>query len=155
QQLPAVGLLLPDLESADSGGRYLSVELGFGQEDVTRDGSIAHDRHCELGEGERLDDLLPRHDPVDELLLGLDPSVGMAVAELSPRPLLQLGPVGLEPRLPQCLDALCDGRLVAGIGSGGPCEQKAGSAERKCARNYHVATRDVHACPPREAWSTA
>src|SRR5882672_11459916 len=90
QQLPAAVLLLPHLEGADFRGRLLPFELGFGQIDMARDGGIADHRHLEFGERERLDGLLASHHPVDELLFGLDPSVRVAVADLSGCDLLQL-----------------------------------------------------------------
>src|SRR3989442_1240963 len=83
QQLPGAVLLLPYLKGADLGGRLLALELGFGQVDVARDSGIADHGHLELRKGQRLDGLLAGHHPVDELLLGLDPPVGMAVADLS------------------------------------------------------------------------
>src|SRR6266705_3824204 len=154
QQLPAAVLLLPDLKGADPGGSRLALEFGFGQVDVARDGGIADHRHLELGEGERLDDLLAGHHPGDELILGLDPSVRMAVADLSGCHLLQLDLVGFEQRLSQGLDALGDRRLVGGFGAREAAEQKAGSAESKCACNRQVTTRYVHGFPPRQAGST-
>src|SRR5262245_28003211 len=81
-QLPAAVLLLPELEGADAGGRLLAVELGFAEVDVARDGGIAEHGHLQLRERERLDDLLACHHPIDQLLLVLDPAVGMAVADL-------------------------------------------------------------------------
>src|SRR5881628_3928762 len=149
QQLPAAVLLLPDLKGADPGGSRLALALGFGQVDVARDGGIADHCHLELGEGERLDGLLAGHHPVDELLLGLDPSVRMAVADLSGCDLLQLGLVGFELGLSQDLDALLDRRLVVGLSAREATEQKPGSAESKCACNHHVTTGYVHGFPPR------
>src|SRR6266508_3072611 len=154
QQLPAAVLLLPDLKGTDLGGSRLALEFGFGQVDLARDGGIADHCHLELGEGERLDDLLAGHHPVDELLLGLDPSVRMAVADLRGRHLLQLDLVGFERRLSQDLDALGDRRLVGGFGAREATEQEAGSAESKCACNREVTTRHVHWFPPRQVWST-
>src|SRR5881628_2002435 len=144
QQLPAAVLLLPDLKGADPGGSRLALEFGFGQVDVARDGGIADHCHLELGEGERLDDLLAGHHPVDELFLGLDPSVRMAVADLSGCYLLQLALVGFEQRLSQGLDAVGDRRLVVGFGAREAAEQKAGSAESECACYREVTTRYVH-----------
>src|SRR2546428_8703680 len=154
QQLPAAVLLLPDLKGADPGGSRLALALGFGQVDVARDGGIADHCHLELGEGERLDDLLAGHHSVDELFLGLDPSVRMAVADLRGCYLLQLALVGFEQSLSQGLDALGDHRLVGGFGACEAPEQKAGSAESKCACNRQVTTRYVHGFPPRQAGST-
>src|SRR5439155_19956272 len=144
QQLPGAVLLLPDLKGADLGGGLLALELGLGQVDVARDRGIADHRHLELREGERLDGLLAGHHPVDELLLGLDPSVRMAVADLSECHLLQLGLVGFEQGLSQDLDALLDRRLVVGLSAREATEQKPGRAESKCACNHHVTPRYVH-----------
>src|SRR5438046_551322 len=144
QELPGAVLLLPDLKGADLGGGLLALELGLGQVDVARDRGIADHRHLELGEGERLDGLLAGHHPVDELLLGLDPSVGMAVADLSGCHLLQPRLVGFEQRLSQDLDALFHRRLVGGCGAREAAEQEAGSAESNCACNREVTPRYVH-----------
>src|SRR5262245_51466783 len=84
-QPPCPTLLLPELKGADAGGRLLAVELGFAEVDVARDGGITDHGYLQLGKSERLLDLLAGHHPVDELLLGLDPSVGMTVADLSGR----------------------------------------------------------------------
>src|SRR5207249_2723135 len=155
QQLPAAVLLLPDLKGTDLGGSRLALEFGFGQVDVARDGGIADHCHLELGEGERLDDLLAGHHPVDELFLGLDPSVRMAVADLRGCHLLQLALVRFEQRLSQGLDAVGDRRLVGGFGAREAAEQKAGSAESECACYREVTTRYVHGFPPRQGWVNA
>src|SRR5439155_727972 len=98
----------------------------------------------ELRKGQRLDGLLAGHHPVDELLLGLDPPVGMAVADLSGCDLVQLDLVGFEQGLSQDLDTLFDRRLVVGLSAGEAAKQKAGSAESKRACNHQVTTRYVH-----------
>src|SRR5262245_10954978 len=82
QQLPVAVLLLPDLQYADPGRRRLAVELGLGEPNVARDGRVAGHGHLELREGERFDYLLACHHGTDELLLGLDASTGVTVAEL-------------------------------------------------------------------------
>src|SRR5215510_5382563 len=81
QELPASVLLLPDLKRADLRGGLLALELGLGQIDVAHHGGVADHGHLHFGEGERLDRLLARHHPGDELILGLDPTVGMAIAD--------------------------------------------------------------------------
>src|SRR5258705_4374675 len=144
EQLPAPVLLLPDLKRADPGGRLLAVELGFGQVDVTRDGRIADHGHLQFREREGLDHLLAGHAPVDELLLGLDPAVRMAVADLRGRDLLQLGLVGFEQALPKDLDALGDRRLVSGRCPGGAAEEEVPGPERNSTRHREVTTRYVH-----------
>src|SRR4029453_3630423 len=149
EQLPAPVLLLPDLQRADPGGGLLAVELGFGQVDVTRDGGIADHGHLQLGERERLDHLLAGHDAVDELLLGLQPAVRMAIADLRGRDLLQLGLGGSEQALPEDLDALGARRLVSGRGPGGATEQEVPGPERNSPRHREVTTRYVHDFLPR------
>src|SRR5438132_11272309 len=144
QQFPGAVLLLPDLQRADPGGRRLALELGLGQVDVTCDGGIADHRNLELGELERLDALLAGHHAVDELFLGLDPAVGMAVADLRGCDLLQLGLVGFEQRLSKDLDVLLDRRLVGGLGVRETAEQKAGSRESHCACNRQFTSGYVH-----------
>jgi hypothetical protein len=112
---------------------------------VARDGRITDDRHFELGEGQRLDDLLASHHAVDELLLRLDPPVRVAVADLRRRDLLELGLVGVEDRLAKHLDVLGDRRLVGGrLDAREATEQQAGDCECHCASNCHVTTRHFH-----------
>src|SRR5262249_7091416 len=100
---------------------------------------------------ERLDGLLARHHAIDELLLGLDPAVRVAVADLRRRDLIEPGLIGLENGPPQHLDVLGDRGLVGGgsVGTGEAAQQKAGSGESDCTGNGHFTTRDGHRCPPR------
>jgi hypothetical protein len=111
---------------------------------VTRDGGIADHRHLELREGQRLDDLLAGHHPVDELLLGLDASVRVAVADLIGGDLREFRAIGVELRLSEDLDALGDRRLVTALRAHGAAEDKAGRSECECACNDDVTTRHVH-----------
>src|SRR5688572_15703200 len=52
QELPVAALLLPDLQGADPRGVLFTVQLGFTQVDVARDGVIAHHEYLQLGKGE-------------------------------------------------------------------------------------------------------
>src|SRR5215831_391045 len=114
---------------------------------MARDRGIADYGHLEVGEDQRLDDLLAGHYSIDELLLGLDSSIGMTVADVGGCRLLQLGFVSLEQCPAQGLDALGDRCFVAGVGARGASEQKAGGTNRNCACNY-LTTRYVHGFPP-------
>src|SRR4030095_14926297 len=143
-QFPSAVLLLPKLQGAYAGGRLLAVELGFAQVDVARDGGIADHGYRQLRKSERLDDLLAGHHSIDELFLVLDPSVGMAVAHLCGRYLLQPRLVCFELHLAEDLDVLLDSRLIPRRRAGGAFEQKTGSTKSKCACNREITTRYVH-----------
>src|SRR5262249_20856464 len=128
----------------------LAVQLGLGQIDVARDGRVADDGHLELGERERLDGLLARHHAIDELFLGLDPSVRVAVADLRGRDLIEPGLVGLEKAAPRrwtCLGAPRRGR-GGRAGWENPPQQKPGGGEHVPPLTRHFTTRDVHGCSP-------
>jgi len=74
-QFPGAALLLPDLQHADLGARELAVGFAFRRPGMARDRIIPDNGEGMIGEGERFDDRLSRHDALDELGLVLHPAV--------------------------------------------------------------------------------
>src|SRR5271166_7136928 len=66
QQLPAAVLLLPDLQDADLGVGNFAIEFAFRHPQMTHYSVVANDRDCEVWKIKRLEDILSRHDRVDE-----------------------------------------------------------------------------------------
>jgi hypothetical protein len=85
--------------------------------------------------------------PVDELGLDLDPAVRVAVAHLIGRQLLELGFVGLQERLAQCLNGLID-RGCVGFGARRGRADKLRCAERESAGNGQITAGYLHGFLP-------
>src|SRR5207237_594976 len=119
QELPAAVLLLPDLQRADPGAVGLAVQLAFRNVEVAGNRTAADDRNLQFREINRFDGRFAVHHAVDDLGLVLDPPIGMAVAQLIGKELLEFCLVLRQRRLSERLDGLSDPGLVASLGSGG------------------------------------
>src|SRR5438067_8209894 len=149
QELPAAILLLPDLQRADPGAVGLAVQLAFRNVEVAGNRTAADDRNLQFREINRFDGRFAVHHAVDDLGLVLDPPIGMAVAQLIGKELLEFC-LFLRPRsLSERLDGLSDPRLIAALGRGGGVGEQARRSERQGAGSGQITTADWHDFLPR------
>src|SRR5437762_10991343 len=155
QELPAAVLLLPDLQRADPGAVGLAVQFAFRNIEMAGNRTAADDRNLQFREINRFDGRFAVHHAIDDLGLALHPPIGMAVAQLIGKELLEFCLVLRQRCLSERLDGLSDPGLVAALGRGGGVGEQARRSERQGAGSGQITTADWHDFLPRSRFVDA
>ena len=127
----------------------LAVQLAFRNVEMAGNRTAADDRNLQFREINRFDGRFAVHHAIDDLGLVLDPPIGMAVAQLIGKELLEFCLVLRQRCLSECLDGLSDPGLVAALGRGGGVGEQARRSERQGAGSGQITTADWHDFLPR------